>query len=223
MKTDEELQRDVQDAMKWQPMLNAAEIGVSAKNGIITLSGIVDNYGKKIEAEDAAKSVAGVKAVVENIAVNIGGSWARKNDNEIAAAVVIALKWNWQVPDDKITIKVENGMVTLQGELHWYYQKKAATDAVKNLLGVTGVLNEIDIFSTTDDKIEKSAIENALKRNSAIDDINIRVEVSSGQVTLSGRVDSIYQKAEAEREAWNAPGVRNVINYLSINFEHVLR
>ena len=138
MKTNESLQKDVQDALKWEPLLNAAEIGVTAKDGIITLSGIVDNYAKKLEAEDAAKNVSGVKAVVEKIIVEFG-SLVTQNDNEIAKEVVNAFKWSWEVPEDTVKVNVEHGWVTLEGELQWNYQKDAAKKAVKNLAGVKGV------------------------------------------------------------------------------------
>jgi osmotically-inducible protein OsmY len=143
MKTNAELQKDVQDAIKWEPLLNAAEIGVTVKDGVVTLTGIVDSYSKKTEAEDAAKNVAGVKAVVEKIEIKFNSRWAKKDDNEIATEVVNALKWNWQIPKDKIKAKVEKGWVTLEGELEWNYQKEAAQGAVKNLLGVMGVSNII--------------------------------------------------------------------------------
>jgi len=114
MKKNEDLQKDVQDAIKWEPLLNAAEIGVIAHDGIVTLTGVVDSYAKKSEAEEAAKSVAGVKAVVEKIEIRFGNSW-NKNDTEIATEVLNALKWNWEVPGEKVKVKVEDGWVTLEG------------------------------------------------------------------------------------------------------------
>ena len=165
MKNNEELQKDVQDAIKWEPLLNAAEIGVIAKDGVVTLTGVVDNYTKKSEAEDAAKNVAGVKAVVEKIEVKFSESWAKTSDGEIATEVLNAFKWNWRVPNDKVKVKVESGWVTLEGELQYNYQSEAARDAVKNLLGITGVTNNINIKSTTMEVIEKADIESALRRN----------------------------------------------------------
>ena len=143
MKSNEELQKDVQDAIKWEPLLNAAEIGVTVQDGVVTLTGVVDSYSKKAEAEDAARNVAGVKAVVEKIEINFGSNSAKKDDNEIAAEVVKALTWNLRVPVGKVKAKVEKGWVTLEGELQWNYQKEAAKDAVKNLLGVVGVLKRL--------------------------------------------------------------------------------
>src|SRR5271169_5586761 len=164
MKTNAEIQKDVQDAIEWEPLMQAAEIGVTVKDGVVTLTGTVDSYSKKSEAEEAAKSVAGVKAVVEKIDVKFHDSSARRNDNEIATEVVNALKWNWRIPSDRIKAKVEKGWVTLTGELPWNYQKEAARDAVKNLMGVTGVANDITIKSETQDNVEKKDIENGLRR-----------------------------------------------------------
>ena len=218
MRTNADLQKDVQDAIKWEPLLNAAEIGVTVKDGVVTLTGTVDSYSKKSEAEDAAKNVSGVKAVVEKIEVKFTGSWARKDDNEIATEVVNALKWNWQVPSDKITVKVENGWVTLAGELPWNYQKDAAKDAVRNLMGVTGVANNITIKSDVQDRIERRDIESGLRRNWSIDDKDISVRALDHKVTLTGAVDSWYQKEEAGRIAWNAPGVWTVDNELVVEY-----
>ncbi|MEO8763033.1 MAG: BON domain-containing protein [Ginsengibacter sp.] len=222
MKNNSELQKDVQDAIKWEPLLNAAEIGVTVKDGVVTLTGVVDSYTKKAEAEDAAKNVAGVKAVVEKIEVKFSNSWAKKDDNEIAGEVLNAFKWNWQIPNDKVKVKVEDGWVTLEGELQWNYQKDAAKGAVKNLLGVLGVSNNIKIKSETHEAIEKMDIESALRRNWSINDDDIDVEVSGTTVTLSGTVTSWYQKNEAEKIAWNAPGVWSVNNELIVEYDYAL-
>ena len=218
MKTNQELQTDVQNAIKWEPLMNAAEIGVTVKDGVVTLTGVVDSYSKKMEAEAAAKNVVGVKAVVEKIEIKYSNTWSKKDDNEVANEVLNAFKWNWQVPNDKIKIKVEKGWVTLEGELNWNYQREAAKDAVRNLLGVTGVTNNIKIKSETHDAIEKMDIENALTRNWSVSDQDIRVKVDGSKVTLEGIVNSPYQKEEAERIAWNAPGVWNVDNLLAIEY-----
>jgi osmotically-inducible protein OsmY len=215
MKSNAELQQDVQDAIKWQPLLNAAEIGVTAKDGVVSLTGVVDSYIKKTEAEDAAKSVAGVTALVESIEVKYPSSY-NKTNSEIATEVLNALKASFDVPDDKVKVKVEAGWVTLTGELSWNYQKEAAKDAVGGLMGVTGVTNSITIKSESMESVEKAAIENALKRDWAFYDNNIRVQVSGHRATLTGTVASIYQKDEAGSIAWNAPGVWSVDNELTV-------
>ncbi|MEO8086535.1 MAG: BON domain-containing protein [Bacteroidota bacterium] len=220
-KSNEDLQKDVLNAIKWEPLLNAAEIGVTAKDGVITLTGVVDSYSKKVEAENAAKNVIGVKAVAEEIEVNYGGSF-KKNDTEIASEVMNSWKWNWNVPNDKIKVKVESGWVTLEGELQWNYQKDAAKKAVENLTGVKGVSNNITLKSETKDAIEKSDVEAALARNWSLGNIDINVEVSGNRATLTGAVNSIYQKEEAGRLAFNAPGVWSVDNELVVEHDYSL-
>lgn len=218
MKTNEALQNDVQNAIKWEPLLNAAEIGVTVKDGVVTLTGVVDNYTKKSEAEDAAKNVAGVKAVVEKIEVKLSSAYWQKDDNEIAAEVINAFKWNGRIPNDTIKVKVEKGWVTLEGEVQWQYEREAAKGAVKDLLGVTGVSNNITISADRKEAVEKEGIQNALKRNWSFYNSDINIEVSANKATLTGTVSSWYQKAEAGRIALNAPGVCSVANELSVDY-----
>lgn len=215
MKTNEALQKDVQDAIKWEPLLSASEIGVVAKEGIVTLMGTVNSYAKKLEAEHVAKNVAGVKAVVEKIEIMFEPT-GKKHDIDIASEVLNAFDWSWSVPNDKVKVKVENGWVTLDGEVHWNYQRESAKKAVNNLIGVKGVTNNIKIRAEKNDAIEKKDIEDALMRNWSIDNQHIRVEVAGNKVTLNGTVHSLYQKDEAGQIAWNAPGVWNVENELVI-------
>ncbi len=218
MKQNEDLQKDVQNAIKWEPLLNAAEIGVVVKDGIVTLTGTVDSYSKKKEAEDAAKSVSGVTAVVEKIEISFPNGFT-KTDSEIATSVVNALKWNLEVPAEKIKVVVQNGWVTMEGELEWNYQKDEAKSSVKYLAGVKGVSNLISIRSETNDRIEKENIVSAFSRNWSVDDQDIRVSVTGNKVTLNGVVDSLFQKDEAARIAWNAPGVWSVDNELVIEYD----
>lgn len=220
MKTNAELQVDVQNAIKWEPLLHAAEIGVTAKDGVVSLTGVVDSYTKKMEAEDGAKKVIGVKALVENIEVRFPSNWA-KTDAEVTAEVLDTLKVNHYVPNDKVTAKVEDGWVTLAGELPWNYQREAAKIAIHGLSGVKGVSNNIKIKSESNGTIELSAIESALRRSS-IDDSDIDVSVSGTTVTLSGKVNSWYQKEEAGRIAWKARGICDVKNELSVEYDYLL-
>lgn len=217
MKNNADLQTDVQNAIKWEPLLNAAEIGVTAKDGVVSLTGVVDSYAKKTEAENAAKKVIGVKALVENIEVRFHNSYS-KTDVEVANEVLTALVANWSVPDNKVTVKVENGWVTLDGDLHWNYQKEAAKTAIKFLSGVKGVTNNINIKSESHDAIEKRDVENAIGRSWSVDDSDINVSVSGTTVTLTGTVNTWYQKEEAGRIAWNTPGIWFLNNELEVDY-----
>ncbi len=215
MKSNEVLQKDVQEAIKWEPLLHAAEIGVTAQDGIVTLSGTVDSYIKKSEAEHATKNVSGVKAIVEDINVKFELSDV-KEDTDIAREAINNLSSSWSVPKDKVKIKVEDGWVTLEGVVFWNYEKQGAYQAVRGVSGVTGITNRILIKSGSHDEIEKRNIENAFSRNSSLNGLDIRVKVEGHSVTLRGHVYFLSQKDEAERIAWNAPGVWNVDNELDV-------
>ncbi|HEA22042.1 hypothetical protein LCGC14_0651840 [marine sediment metagenome] len=219
MKSNGQLQLDVQNAIKWEPLLQAAEIGVTAKNGVVSLTGVVDSYAKKGEAESAAKKVRGVKALVENIEVRFPNSLS-KTDSEIADAVLVALKNNYSIPNEKITVEVEDGWITLEGELHWQYQKEAAKDAIKYLTGVKGLTNDITIVAETHDALEEREVKNAIGRSWNIDDSDIVVTVSGTTVTLTGNVDSWYQKEEAGRITWKTPGIWHVNNALTVDYDY---
>ena len=221
MKNNSELQTDVQNAIKWEPLLNAAEIGVTAKDGVVSLTGVVDSYAKKMEAENAAKKVIGVKALVEKIEVKFPNSWSKTN-LEIANEALKALKANYAFPNEKVTVKVEDGWVTLEGELPWNYQKEEAKGCVNYLMGVKGVTNNIVIKSETHDTIEQKEVENALGRSLSVNDSDIKVRVSGTKVTLTGTVNSWYQKEEAARIAWKTPGIWSVVNDLAVDYYYEL-
>jgi len=218
MKTNEELQKDVIQEIKWDPQLRtvATEIGVSAKEGVITLSGIVDTYARKLAAEKAAQRVHGVKVVAVDIEVKPVKTGI-KSDTEIAEAVSNALKWNSAVNEDRIEVKVDNGWVYLNGQVEWEYEKRTAESAIKNLLGVRGVTNNISIKSKVIDAVEiKNKISEAFHRNARLDSNAVRVEVVGSTVTLKGTVRSWTEKEEAERVAWSSPGVLTVDNRIEI-------
>jgi osmotically-inducible protein OsmY len=214
MKTNEELQRDVQNAIKWEPQLHAAEIGVTAQNGIVTLMGTVDAYYKKIEAENAAKNVDGVRAVVEEIDIKYSNS--TKSDDDIAHDVLNALTDNWIVPNEKVQVTVENGWITLDGQVSWNYQKEAANKAITYLSGVKGVTNHIKIKAEIQNEIEKKDVQKALASNWTLHSQNILVKVDGTKVTLTGGVSSIYQRDLAEKLAWKTPGIWSVDNQLVV-------
>jgi len=218
MKTNHELQIDVLEAIRWEPLLKQAEIGVDAKDGVITLSGIVGSYIKKSQAVDTAKKIAGVKAVVEKIEVKFNNN-DEKDDNELATAVLKSLKSNRDIPFDKIQVEVENGHVILDGKLEWNHQREAAQKSVSNIDGIKVLTNNIKIETDNPDDIEKVEIERAIERNWAMNKQKIQVSVAGNKVTLNGIVHSFYQKDEAERMAWNAPGVWTVVNELAIELK----
>ncbi len=215
MKSDFQIQKDVMDEIKWEPYLNASEIGVSVKNGIVTLSGMVDTYSKKISAEKAAARVAGVKAVAEDIQVGISPSF-KKTDAEIAEAVLNTLKWHNAVQQEKIKIKVEDGIVRLDGEVEWEYQRSNARSAVEHLNGVRSVINSIRLKPAATASNVQQKINAAFLRSATIDAGKITAAVHSGEVTLHGKVRSMAEKQDAEIAAWNAPGVVSVDSMIEI-------
>ncbi len=217
MKTDFEIKNDVLDELAWQPNIDETEIGVIVENGIVTLSGVVDNYTKKIASEKAAKAVKGVKAVALDIEVKYGTEY-KKTDKEIAKEAVNALTWNTSVPDDKVYIKVEDGWVYLSGELNWFYQKDAAKKAVENLLGVKGVINSVQIKQAVEPTNIKDRITKAFERSAEVNAKNITISVDGHIVTLRGNVNSIAEKDEAQRAAYLAPGVYEVKNELIVQY-----
>ena len=213
MKSDMQIQRDVMDELKFEPFLNASQIGVAVKNGVVTLSGIVDSYSKKLSAEKAAKKVMGVKAVAMDIQVGVSPA-SNKTDAEIAAAVVNALKWHSAVQEERIKIKVEDGVVKLEGEVEWEFQRSNAEHAVSNLTGVRLVTNLITIKPKITSGDVKDKIKSAFHRSATIDSSRISVDVIGSTVSLHGVVRSFAEKEDAERAAWAAPGVTEVQNRL---------
>lgn len=218
MKSDSEIQKSVMEELSWEPLLNASEIGVAVKNGVVTLSGTVNTYSKKLAAEEAAKRVLGVKAVAEDLEVIIP-VLGKKTDADIAQAVINALKWHTSVPDEKIKVKVENGWVTLDGEVEWEFQRNSARTAVKNLAGVVGISNNIAIVPTLKISDVKNKITSAFQRSATIDAEKITISSEGSKVILTGKVRSYVEKRDAENAAWLAPGVNKVENKLDIDAE----
>jgi osmotically-inducible protein OsmY len=216
MKMDDlALKKAVESELNFEPSIDPAEIGVAAKDGIVTLTGHVRSYWEKVAAERATERVAGVRAVVNDMDVRLPGS-SERTDEDIARAALDSLKWNVLVPPDRIKVKVSYGWVTLEGTVEWQFQKEAAEKAVRKLFGVKGVTNMVEVRARVSKGEVKAAIEDALKRSAELDAKRIKVDVEGDRVILHGTVSSRFEREEAERAAWRAPSVRTVDNQIMI-------
>src|SRR6266478_7953666 len=215
IRTDEAIQTDVLEELKWDAHVRPNEIGVAVKDGIVTLTGWVDSYLKKMAAEEAAHRVPGVKAVVNEIEVRLPGS-AERTDHDLAKAVLNALRWDAAIPTSKVDVTVSQGWVTLKGEVEYAFQKRDAERAVERLSGVRGVSNLITVKPRVSPTDLKQQIERALVRNAQTDARHITVEVQGSKVILHGTVRSYAEKRAAADAAWSAPGVSEVENQMVV-------
>jgi osmotically-inducible protein OsmY len=215
MKTDAQLQDDVMAELRWEPAVDAAQIGVEVNDGIVTLAGHVTNYAGKWNAEHAAQRVNGVKALVVEIDVTLAGT-TRRTDADIARSAKDVLQWTTDAPVDTVHIKVEKGNVILSGAVDWEYQRRDAADAIRHLVGVKSVVNMVTIKPNVSTRVVKADIDAALKRRASRDSNSISVSVEGAEVTLSGSVHNWTERELANNSAWGAPGVRNVVDRLTI-------
>jgi osmotically-inducible protein OsmY len=212
--TDKEIQENVMKELVWDPEVNSAEVGVAVEDGIVTLSGQVGSYWVKKSAERAAKRVKGVRGIAQEITVTYLGMVP--TDKDIAESAANSIKWDTTIPDEAVTVKVENGWVTLEGEVSWHFQKVAAENAIETMKGVKGVTNLISVKPRVQASIVKSTIKNALERRADIEAEQIEVLTEDNAVTLRGSVKTWSERAEVQRAAWSAPGVTRVDNQLVI-------
>lgn len=214
--TDSDLRSKVQQELDWEPSIHASGIGVSVAKGVVTLSGHVESYPEKHEAERVAGRIRGVKAVVAHLEVRLPGG-SQRSDQEIAAAAANAIAWNTLLPKDDIKVSVENGRVTLHGKVDWQYQRVSADEGVRYLTGVRDVNNHIVVSPRVHRDVVKAEIEEALLRNAELDADAIRVDTRGDHVILWGNVQSWAEREEAERAAWASPGVCHVDNHITVN------
>jgi osmotically-inducible protein OsmY len=217
MKTDHQLQLDVLAELSWEPSVNAEDIGVEVKDGIVTLAGHVSSYAEKVDAERATMRVSGVKALAVEMDVKLTGSSTR-NDVDIARSVDNVLQWSTYLPGKSIQIKVESGQVTLSGEVTWEFQRQAAVGAVRYLMGVKGVNDQLVIKPKISAPAVKADIEAALKRRARKDADEISVSVQGTDVTLTGKVHSWSERELANNTAWASPGVKRVVDNTTCSY-----
>ncbi len=215
MRTDEQIRNDVLSELQWDPSVRDEEIAVAAKDGVVTLGGSVDSYAARSAAISATERVAGVRAVADDLNVVIP-SPSKRSDTDLAHQALSALKWHVQVPEDRLKVRVENGLVTLEGTVRWDFQRRAAYNALHNLTGVRAVLNQIRLETAASPADVQSRIRRALHRQAELDAANITVDVADGSVNLRGQVHSAWGRREAEQAAWSAPGVMHVNDQLQV-------
>jgi osmotically-inducible protein OsmY len=215
MKTDSQLQQDVMDELQWEPRVDHANIGVAAKDGVITLSGFVSSYTSKIAAEKATRRVKGVRGLAEEIEVRFAND-PKTSDPEIAKRIADMFDWSVTIPKHKVQVKVEHGWVTLSGTVDYHFHRQSAKDLASRINGVKGVTNLVEVKTAPSPADVKDRIIAAFKRNADLDASTITVVADGGTVRLGGKVHAWYERQIAERAAWAAPGVNRIEDNIAV-------
>ncbi len=216
-KSDKQLQQDVEEELRWDPKVNAAQIGVTVDGGAVSLTGTVDTYAQKWAAEDATKRVSGVRTMAQDLSVKLLSDH-KHTDSEIATAIQSALKWDVMVPKT-VTAKVTSGSVTLEGQATWNFEREAAERAVRYLTGVVSVINAVALKSQVSPTDVKEQIQTALNRQAKADAKGIKIDTSGGKVTLTGHASSWQTTEDAADAAWATPGVTEVIDRMTVSYQ----
>ncbi|HUH91784.1 MAG TPA: BON domain-containing protein [Casimicrobiaceae bacterium] len=212
---DSEIRSKVLAELDWDPSIDASDVGVAIKDGVVTLTGTIPSYWQEKEVERVVKRIAGVRAVAEELTIKLPGA-SERGDADIAQSVVSGLRFNVAVPANRIQVTVEKGWVTLEGQVEWQYQKAAAESEIKYLMGVKGVTNNIEIKPRVSSADVKAKIEAAFERLAQLDANQITIESRDGKVVLRGSVRSWEEREQAEQAAWAAPGVTMVENHVLV-------
>ncbi|MBK1613576.1 OsmY domain-containing protein [Rubrivivax gelatinosus] len=215
MKTDSQLQQDVMAELNWEPAVHAAQIGVEVNDGVVTLAGEVSSYCEKLDAERAAQRVRGVRALAVEMKIKLS-AFGQRSDADIAESARNILGWTSSLPVDAVKVLVQDGWLTLSGDVEWHYQRQAAADSLRGLAGVTGISNQIAVEPAPTATVVKADIEAALRRRAKADAKTVVVEVAGGDVTLSGTVHSWAERDLATRSAWGSAGVRRVVDRMNL-------
>jgi osmotically-inducible protein OsmY len=216
MKSDAELKRDIEAELAWDPAVRAASIGVAVQDGVVTVTGHLQTFAERHAVERVLRRVGGVKAIAIEIDVRLAPSH-RRSDTEIATAIEQALRWNTVVPVAQVQVTVDNGWVTLRGDVEWDYQRRSVEKAIRPLMGVVGISNEMTIRTRVAPADLQLRIAGALKRQAEREARRLDIRVEGGCVTLRGNVHSWYERDAAQGAAWSAPGVRMVVNEINID------
>lgn len=216
MRTDQDIRTDIISELDWDPSIRHEDIATAVNDAVVTLAGTVDSYAQRYSAECAVARVQGVSAIVNDLAVKLPGAMVR-SDADLAHAAVSSLRWHSEVPEGQIRLRVEDGWLTLEGEVDWHFQKEAAEQAVRHLTGARGLTSLITLRAMPTVSDIKQLIRTTMKRQAELDADHVTVEMAGSRVVLRGMVRSVSERRDAERAAWNAPGVAHVNNEIVVS------